>query len=165
MKWTWSNTATYDFTIGKNRFETMIGMEMFKQEDIYFAASREGFSVESADYMYPDQGTGNSEGIGSATGYALMSFFGKASYAYDDKYLLSGTIRRDGSSRFGKNNRWGVFPAFNAGWKINQEAFMENTTDWLSELKVRYGWGQTGNQEIDNCANDLCLIYIVTGSL
>ncbi len=151
-KWTWSNIATYDFEIGKNRFETMAGMEMFKQEDINFAASREGFALESPDYMYPDQGTGTSEGTGSATGYTLMSFFGKVSYAYDNKYLLSGTIRRDGSSRFGKNNRWGVFPAFNAGWKLDQEAFMENTRNWLSELKLRFGWGQTGNQEIGNTA-------------
>lgn len=152
LKWTWTNTATYDFTIGKNRFETMIGMEMYKQEDIYFGASREGFSAENPDYMYPDQGTGISEGTGGATGYSLMSFFGKAGYVYDDKYLFSGTIRRDGSSRFGKNNRWGVFPAFNAGWRINQESFMESTENWLSELKVRYGWGQTGNQEINNLA-------------
>lgn len=152
MKWTWSNTATYDFQIGKNRFETMIGMEMFRQEDINFTASREGFAIETPEYMWPDLGTGLSNGTGSATAYSLMSFFGKVSYSYDDKYLLSGTIRRDGSSRFGKNNRWGVFPAFNAGWKISQESFMEETSNWLSDLKIRLGWGQTGNQEIGNTA-------------
>lgn len=151
-KYTWSNIATYDFEFGKNRVETMLGMEMFKQEDINFAASREGFSVESPDYMYPDQGTGTSEGTGGATGYSLMSFFGKISYSYADRYLASVTLRRDGSSRFGKNNRWGTFPAFNLGWKLNQEAFMENTQDWLSDFKLRFGWGQTGNQEIGNTA-------------
>lgn len=151
-KWTWNNIATYDFEFGKNRFETMIGMEMFNQEDINFAASREGFAVESPNYMYPDQGTGTSEGSGNATGYALMSFFGKVSYSYADRYLASATIRRDGSSRFGKNNRWGNFPAFNLGWKLNQEAFMESTQEWLSDLKIRFGWGQTGNQEIGNTA-------------
>ena len=81
-----------------------------------------------------------------------MSFFGKGSYAYADKYLASATVRRDGSSRFGKNNRWGIFPAFTLGWKINQEHFMENTQDWLSDLKIRFGWGQNGNQEIGNTA-------------
>lgn len=151
-KWTWSNTATYDFTIGKNRFETMIGMEMFRQEDINFSASREDFALETPEYMWPDLGTGTSNGSGSATAFSLMSFFGKASYAYDDKYLASVTLRRDGSSRFGKNNRWGTFPAFNLGWKISQEKFMEKTHDWLSDLKLRFGWGQTGNQEMSNTA-------------
>ncbi len=151
-KWTWSNIATYDFSFGENRFETMLGMEMYKQEDINFASSRESYSFENPNYMYPDQGTGTSEGSGSATGYTLMSFFGKVSYSYADKYLASVTLRRDGSSRFGKNNRWGTFPAFNLGWKINQEHFMENTQDWLSDLKIRFGWGQNGNQEIGNTA-------------
>lgn len=149
-KWNWSNVATYDFQIGKNRFETMVGMEMFRQEDLNFAASREDFEIETPDYMWPDLGTGTSEGSGTCTGYSLMSFFGKMNYAFDDKYLASATLRRDGSSRFGKNNRWGIFPAFNLGWKLTQESFMENTTSWLSDLKLRFGWGQTGNQEISN---------------
>ncbi|NDV65428.1 TonB-dependent receptor [Bacteroides sp. 224] len=152
LKWSWSNVATYDFEIGKNRFETMAGMEMYRQEDINFTSSREGFALETPDYMWPDLGTGTSNGTGNATAYSLMSFFGKISYAYDDKYLLSGTIRRDGSSRFGKNNRWGVFPAFTLGWKINQESFMENTQSWLNDLKLRFGWGQTGNQNMNNTA-------------
>lgn len=152
LKWTWSNVATYDFQIGKHRFETMAGMEMFRQEDINFNASREGFLLETPEYMWPDLGTGTSNGGGSSTAYSLMSFFGKVNYAYDDRYLLSATLRRDGSSRFGKNNRWGMFPAFNVGWKVNQEAFMENTTNWLSDLKLRFGWGQTGNQEMNNTA-------------
>lgn len=152
LKWTWTNVATYDFQIGKHRFETMAGMEMFRQEDINFNASREGYLLETPEYMWPDLGTGTSNGGGSSTAYSLMSFFGKVNYAYDDRYLLSATLRRDGSSRFGKNNRWGMFPAFNAGWKINQEAFMEGTTDWLSDLKLRFGWGQTGNQEMNNTA-------------
>lgn len=152
LKWTWSNVATYDFQIGKNRFETMAGMEMFRQEDINFNASREGFQIETPDYMWPDLGTGTSNGGGNSTAYSLLSYFGKINYSYDDRYLLSATIRHDGSSRFGKNNRWGTFPAFNAGWKINQEAFMEDTTEWLSDLKLRFGWGQTGNQEMNNSA-------------
>ena len=151
-KWTWSNTATYDFEVGKNRFETLVGMEMFNQEDINFSAKREGFAVETPDYMWPDLGTGLSEGTGISTGYSLMSFFGKINYAYDDKYLASVTVRRDGSSRFGKNNRWGTFPAFNLGWRINQEAFMASTSDYLSDLKLRFGWGQNGNQDINNTA-------------
>ena len=105
-KWTWTNTATYDFEIGNNRFETLLGMEMFRQEDINFSSSSEGFALETPDYMWPDLGTGKSVGTGSSTGYSLMSYFGKISYAYDNKYLASVTLRHDGSSRFGKNNRW-----------------------------------------------------------
>lgn len=151
-KWTWSNTATYDFEIGKNRFESLLGMEMFRQEDINFSAKREGFAVETPDYMWPDLGTGTSEGTGISTGYSLMSFFGKINYAYDDKYLASITLRRDGSSRFGKNNRWGTFPAFNLGWRINQEGFMNSISDIISDLKLRFGWGKNGNQEMNNNA-------------
>ncbi len=151
-KWTWSNTATYDFEIGKNRFETLIGMEMYKQEDINFGGSREGFTLQTPDYMYPSQGTGTSEGWGDATMYTLMSYFGKLSYAYNNKYLASATLRRDGSSRFGRNNRWGIFPSLTLGWKINEESFMEGTKEWLSDLKLRGAWGQTGNQTMDNRA-------------
>lgn len=149
-KWTWTNTATYDFQIGKHRFETLGGMEMFRQEDINFSAKRDGLALQTPDFMWPDLGTGNNMATGNSTGYSLMSYFGKVSYAYDDKYLASGTLRYDGSSRVGKNNRWGTFPAFNLGWRITQEDFMKNTTDLISDLKLRFGWGQNGNQEMDN---------------
>ena len=151
-KWTWTNTATYDFEIGKNRFETLGGMEMFRQEDINFSYSREGYILETPDYMWPNVGTGTSLGTGGATAYSLMSFFGKVNYAYDDKYLASVTVRHDGSSRFGKNHRWGTFPAFNLGWRISQEDFMKKYKDIFSDLKLRFGWGQNGNQEMSNLA-------------
>ncbi len=151
-KWTWSNTATYDFQIDKNRFETLLGMEMFKQEDINFSAQRDGYALESPDFMWPDLGSGTSLTSGISSGYSLMSYFGKINYAYDDKYLASVTLRYDGSSRFGENNRWGTFPAFNLGWRISQEKFMQGTADLFSDLKLRFGWGQNGNQEMGNYA-------------
>lgn len=150
MKWNWSNTATYDFQIGKNRFETLVGMEMFNQDDINFSVQANNFALESPDYMWPSLGTGAITGGGNATGYKLLSFFGKVNYAYDDKYLASVTVRRDGSSRFHKDHRWGTFPAFNLGWRLTQESFMESTKDYISDLKLRFGWGQNGNQEIGN---------------
>lgn len=149
-KWNWSNTATYDFQIGKNRVETLAGMEMFYQDDISFAIQANNFALETPQYMWPSLGTGAITGRGDATGYKLLSFFGKVNYAYDDKYLASATVRRDGSSRFHKNNRWGTFPAFNLGWRITQEPFMDKTKDYISDLKLRFGWGQNGNQEIGN---------------
>lgn len=154
-KWSWTNTATYDFEIGKNRFETLVGMEMFKQEDINFSSSKEDYIVQTPDYMWPDAGTGSNLSTGSSDGYSLMSYFGKVNYVYDDRYLASVTLRRDGSSRFSKDNRWGVFPAFNLGWRLSQEAFMENYKDLFSDLKFRFGWGQNGNQEMSTLARYL----------
>ncbi|WP_264846654.1 SusC/RagA family TonB-linked outer membrane protein [Capnocytophaga catalasegens] len=149
-KWNWSNTLTYDFQIGDNRFETLAGMEMFQQNDISFGVKSYNFAIETPDYMWPSLGTGSVTGNGNATGYKLMSFFGKINYAYADRYLASATLRYDGSSRFHKDHRWGTFPAFNLGWRISQEAFMENLRGTISDLKLRLGWGQNGNQEIGN---------------
>lgn len=155
MKWNWTNTVTYKKTIGKHDFDLLGGMEMFRQSDISFNAYTSGenaFVLETPEYMWPDVSTGQAQVGGGETGYSLLSYFGKANYVYDNRYLASFTIRRDGSSRFGKNNRWGTFPAFSLGWRLSEEAFMENTQGFLSDLKLRAGWGQTGNQEIDNYA-------------
>lgn len=152
MKWMWSNTAFYTAEIGKNRFDILGGIEMIKQDDISFSAYREGFAIESPEYMWPNVGVGKANSTGGASGYTLLSYFAKANYVYDERYLASATIRLDGSSRFGKNNRYGTFPAFSLGWRISQEAFMESTQDIISDLKLRFGWGQNGNQDIDNRA-------------
>ena len=101
--------------------------------------------------MWPDAGVGESMAYGSGGGYTLTSFFGKANYTYNDRYLASFTLRHDGSSRFGKNHRYGTFPSFSAGWRISEESFMKSLT-WLENLKLRVSWGQTGNQEINNLA-------------
>ena len=151
-KWNWANTATYDFTVGKARFETLAGMEMFAQSDINFAVQANNYALETPEYMWPSLGTGAITGRGDATGYKLMSYFGKLNIAYDNRYLASATIRYDGSSRFYKDNRWGTFPAFNLGWRLSQEAFMDNYRQTISELKLRFGWGQNGNQDIYNYA-------------
>ncbi|ALC96986.1 TonB-dependent receptor [Capnocytophaga sp. oral taxon 323] len=149
-KWNWANTATYDFELGKSRFETLAGMEMFSQDDINFSVKGTTLALETPEYMWPNLATGGITGGGGATGYKLLSFFGKINYAYDNKYLASATLRHDGSSRFAKDNRWGTFPAFNLGWRLSQEAFMENIRNTVSEIKLRFGWGQNGNQEIGN---------------
>lgn len=153
MKWSWTNTATYDFKIDKNKFNLLAGTELIKQTDINFSTERRTYELQNPDYMWPSAGTGEMYSTGSSTGYALSSLFGKIDYAYADKYLASATIRRDGSSRFGKDNRYATFPAFSAGWRISQENFMESLNNVISDLKLRAGWGQTGNQEIDNYAN------------
>ena len=150
-KWMWNAVATYNMELGKSRIDLMAGMELNRQDDIYFSGYKEGFSILNPDYMWPDAGTTNPQAYGGGSGYSLVSFFGKANYNYADKYMASFTIRRDGSSRFGKNNRYATFPSVSAGWRINQESFLKKAS-WIDDLKIRASWGQTGNQEIDNLA-------------
>jgi TonB-linked SusC/RagA family outer membrane protein len=162
-KWAWTNTATYNLSIKKNRMDFLVGMEMDKQLDVSFAAEKQTYDEEDPDYMFPSVGTGEAFATGSATGYTLLSFFGKINYVYDDRYLASVTFRRDGSSRFGKDNRYANFPAFSAGWRISHENFMDAVSDIVSDLKLRVAWGQTGNQEIDNLANRTILVSNYVG--
>ncbi len=150
-KWMWNAVATYNMEFGKNRIDLMAGTELNRQDDSYFSGYKEGFSILNPDYMWPDAGTTNPQAYGGGSGYSLVSFFGKANYNYADKYMASFTIRRDGSSRFGKNNRYATFPSVSAGWRINQEKFLQKAS-WIDDLKIRASWGQTGNQEIDNLA-------------
>lgn len=157
-KWIWSNTATYDMTFGIHRLNLLGGYEMTKYKGINFSAEKTGFQIEDPDFMWPSAGAGDAYATGGATGFSLLSYFGKADYVFNEKYLASAVIRRDGSSRFGKDHRYGTFPAFSAGWRINQEDFMAKTKTYLSDLKLRVSWGQTGNQEIDNLANRTLII-------
>ncbi len=150
-KWMWNAVATYNMEFGKNRIDLMAGTELNRQDDSYFSGYKEGFSILNPDYMWPDAGTTNPQAYGGGSGYSLVSFFGKANYNYADKYMASFTIRRDGSSRFGKNNRYATFPSVSAGWRVNQEKFLQKAS-WIDDLKIRASWGQTGNQEIDNLA-------------
>ena len=100
--------------------------------------------------MYLDAGTGVKDNGGSAVEYRLLSYFGKVNYVYNEKYLASVTLRYDGSSRFGKNNQFGTFPAFNLGWRLNNENFIKDNFDFISDLKMRFGWGKTGSQDYIN---------------
>ncbi len=152
LKWNWNALISYKLNIGKHRMDALAGVELFRQTDTNFASYREGFEIESPEYMWPDLGTGKSISSGFSTGYALLSYFGKVNYSYNDRYLVSATLRYDGSSRFGKNNRFGTFPAFSLGWRLSEENFIKENTNIFSDLKLRFGWGQTGNQEISNTA-------------
>ena len=80
-----------------------------------------------------------------ASQWGIMSFFGRVAYNFDSKYLITANLRADGSSKLHPDHRWGVFPSFSAAWRISSEKFMENLT-WIDDLKLRGGWGQTGNQ-------------------
>lgn len=148
-QWTLSNTANYNFSIvEKHNFNILAGVELFSQRRNDFAAYAEDFDLENYEYMWPDAATGTKRGSGISAGYNLASFFGKLDYNYDNLVLASFTIRRDGSSRFGENNRYGIFPAATLGYRISKHI----DKPWLNDLKIRASWGETGNQAISNTA-------------
>ncbi len=150
-KWMWNAIATYNLERGAHRGDIMVGTELNREDDSWLSGKAYDFAVLNPDYMWPNAAVGEAEAYGSGEGYTLVSFFGKLNYTYADRYLASLTMRYDGSSRFGRNNRYGTFPSVSLGWRISEEPFMQRM-EWLDNLKLRASWGQTGNQEISNIA-------------
>jgi TonB-linked SusC/RagA family outer membrane protein len=149
--WTWYNTLTYNVDLGEDhRLNIIGGVESIRSYFETFDASRTNFASDDIENRYLSGGTGVQTNNGNASNWALASEFGKVNYAFRDKYLVEGTIRRDRSSRFSPQFRTAVFPAFSAGWVFSDEDFLSGTDSWLSRAKLRVGWGQTGNQEIGN---------------
>lgn len=149
----WNNTLTYKWILNeKHHFDFLAGQELIDYYAENLQAGRRKFASEDPDYMYLDAGEGIQTNSGSGTAYRLLSYFGKVNYNLADKYLLSATARYDGSSRFGANNQFGWFPALSAGWRLSQEDFLKSV-DVISDLKIRYGWGKVGNQEIGDFAS------------
>ncbi len=116
----------------------------------------ESFGVETRDFVTDavsfnnlNLGANFQKPVSDKQVSKLISFFGRVNYGYDSKYLLTATIRRDGSSRFGADEKWGVFPSASVAWRLSRENFLANV-DWLDDLKIRVGWGITGSQEIGN---------------
>jgi TonB-linked SusC/RagA family outer membrane protein len=145
---TWSNTIRYNYDLSsKNHFKFLAGTEYIKTFTDFQTTKKEGYTIQTEDYFTLDAGTGKTTVTGTSLGNELLSEFGRLDYNYDGKYLVSATIRRDGSSRFGANNQYGIFPAASVGWRIDKEGFMSNNSIF-SELKARLGVGRVGNQEI-----------------
>ena len=145
---TFQNQLTYDLKWKKNKFNFLLGEENIKDKYQNFNASAQGLTLSDINYAYLSAGTTNYQVGGAGSSDALLSFFGKANYVYDDKYLASVTMRRDGSSKFGQDNRYANFPSASVGWRISEESFIKDNAPFISDLKLRYGWGQTGNQNI-----------------
>ncbi len=148
----WHNTLTYDLGIRKSKLNFLLGEEQVKDANQNFNGSGQGLALADINYAYLSSATNTILVNGAGSGDALLSYFGKVNYVYDDKYLASVTLRDDGSSKFGSNHRYGLFPAYSLGWRISQEDFMKRTVPAITDLKLRYGWGQTGNQNIANNA-------------
>jgi TonB-linked SusC/RagA family outer membrane protein len=148
----WSNTASYKLEKGKNDFQFLLGVEAVRDDFSDFTGYKEGFSSQTEDFFVLSAGTSNGNSFGTASGSRLLSQFGKVDYNFDNKYLASFTLRRDGSSRFGEENRYGYFPAATFGWRIKEENFMKDVES-LSNLKFRAGWGRVGNQDVGEYAS------------
>lgn len=148
--WNWTNTINYSKTFNElHNFELLLGTEATRFQFDQISAGREGFISTDDDFFQLASGSDNQTNDSAAAAWALNSYFARAYYSYDDKYMLEATVRRDGSSRFGANNRWGNFPAVSGGWVVSRENFLSDS-NWLSYLKLRAGWGQSGNDQIGN---------------
>jgi TonB-linked SusC/RagA family outer membrane protein len=148
-EWTWTNTLNYKATFNEDHsLAILAGTEAIQNRNRQIRGKGNGFfTMSTLDYLYLDAAsTGRvSEGGGSVG--SLFSIFGKVDYSFKDRYILSATVRRDGSSNFGPNNKYGTFPGASAAWRLSQEEFMKGIS-WLSDLKIRAGYGVTGNQRI-----------------
>lgn len=149
LTFTWTNTANYTLEFGQSRLNLLAGIESVRDNYSAFGASVTNFAVQNLSYYQLGAGSGTQTDNGYATGYRLLSQFGKIFYGYSDRYLASFTLRRDGSSRFGTNNPYGYFPAGTIGWRINNEDFFKDV-HFVSNLKLRGGYGVVGNQSIGN---------------
>lgn len=126
----------------------MVGASQEMHRDYNHTATKYDWIDSSVDVI--NGATGDAEASGSRTEWAMRSYFGRINLGWDDKYLLEVNLRADASSRFLKDNRWGYFPSFSAGWRMDQEAFMENTRNWLDALKLRVSYGELGNNYLSN---------------
>jgi TonB-linked SusC/RagA family outer membrane protein len=146
--WTWTNTANYNKTFAdRHHLNVLAGVEAIDYKFRDLSGSREGYSFEDADFMQVGAGTGTRNSGGGETEWSVFSLFGKVDYNFADRYLASFTIRRDENSRFSKKNRAGVFPAFSLAWRLTKEDFFPEQ-EVLTDLKLRYSWGQNGNANI-----------------
>ena len=147
-----TNTLNYQLELNdKHKIGVLLGTESIKDDFQGVSAQADGFAVETESFFQLDAATGARTNTGSSTGSRLLSQFGKVNYGYEDRYLASFTIRRDGSSRFGPDNRYGIFPAASVGWRISNEEFWKDN-DIVNSLKFRAGYGEVGNQTIGDVA-------------
>ena len=153
FSWQLENVLSYNKTIGKHSFSALLGQSAFRSRGQQLGGSRMDLSEENFSKPYIDNATGLQEdgrmSIYGAyyTEHRLASYFARADYNYDERYMAQVTVRRDGSSRFGINNKWGTFPSFSLGWNIHKEPYL-TVPAWLTNAKLRFSWGKNGNENI-----------------
>ena len=167
--WQIENTVTYDKTFGKHTIGVVLGQSALKFKGDELGGSH--WNLVNPDKPSINYTTGgdlelSTDADGKVTGatslvgvwggpyteHRLASLFARLSYNYDERYMFQATVRRDGSSRFGSNHKYGIFPSFSLGWNIVNEKFMEDQRDWLNNLKLRFSWGKNGNDNIGDFA-------------
>ena len=157
QQWTWQleNTLSYDKKIDKHSFNIVLGQSAKKTTGRYLSGTRflmiaEDPAKANIDFTTGLAADGNQLVSGSAySPSTLASYFGRISYNFDERYMFQATVRRDGSSNFGSNNKWATFPSFSLGWNLTNESFFQNNKpEWLSSSKIRASWGKNGNANI-----------------
>jgi TonB-linked SusC/RagA family outer membrane protein len=144
--WTWTNTLAYKKIFNDmHSLQVLVGTEAYEANNESVGGTTYDYLTFNPNYTTLSTGSGVQTNFSNRSAESLQSLFARLDYSFKDKYLLSATIRRDGSSRFTEANRYGVFPAVSVGWRISQESFMSNI-DWITDLKIRGGWGIMGNQ-------------------
>ncbi len=137
---------TYSKVIGKHRIDGLLGFSVQEEDTRFLQGNGNGFASDQTRFLAAATRTTSTSG---EFGWSLLAYMARANYGYDDRYLFSASFRREGSSRFGANNKYGNFPAFSAGWRISEEGFFPKT-NWITDLKLRGSWGITGNNAIGN---------------
>ena len=159
--WSWRNILTYNMTFNKvHSVNAMLGQEMSHFNWETQVGNATGFITNTT----PDLSAGDittSTTTGHKFANSLLSYFGRVFYSFDDRYLLTATLRRDGSSKFNKDKRWGWFPSVALAWRASQESFLRDIT-WMNNAKLRAGWGSTGNQNVDQWASIALLSFKTT---
>jgi TonB-linked SusC/RagA family outer membrane protein len=147
--WNWDNTLTYQHSFGDHNLTLLAGTEAKEYSGFNVSGTKQDLILPDFENAVINAGTNalTQKAYGTRVVSALQSYFGRVNYNYKEKYLLMASIRRDGSTRFGANKRYGVFPAFSAGWVATNEDFLK-PTDWLGFLKIRGGWGKNGSDRI-----------------
>ncbi|MDO4181263.1 MAG: TonB-dependent receptor [Bacteroidales bacterium] len=166
-QWQIENVLTYDKTFGQHSFNIVLGQSALRATSRYLSGTRYDLPEYRDDMANIDFATGlATDGrmtVGGSAGdpHSLASYFGRLSYNYAERYMLQATVRRDGSSRFGSNNKWATFPSISLGWNLTNEPFMERRPDWLTNTKIRLSWGKNGNESIGNFKYT---VYTATGN-
>ena len=142
LRYTIDNTLTWNKSFGDHSINAVIGTESINEKYYNNSQSGRGFATSAVPTL---NGASSNQTVYSfQTDWSVLSYFGRVNYAFQDKYLFTGSIRADGSSRVGINNKYGYFPAFSGGWRVSKEDFMKNAS-FIEDLKIRAGWGETGN--------------------
>ena len=149
VRWTNFNNLTWKQKVKKHNYDVMLGHEVSFRSTEYLLGEAMDFPFDNLGNDYLGLGATPSKVESSYSEKMLLSFFARGNYNYDNRYLLTATVRADGSTVFSNKNKWGFFPSFSAAWRVSEEAFMKDV-DWVSNFKVRLGWGIVGNDRISN---------------